>query len=249
MITRPIIKEATKEETKVATNPKARNKNKRIRIKKKKGGNKGDNKPQNENQKQQQQQGKKQANESQENHQKKSGDESKEKQSSQTNSAAGIDYKEANFYPTVSDSKVIKEVKLGSSTPLPSLVLRLLKCDFPQSSGEQTQLIFSDDSTIDGDISVSRYLARTNKDKQLYGEDVLASSEVDSWLQDFDHNNHLENLQGLNLHLTLRTYFAGKRLSLADLAIYSILKSHADKLTEQPHLNRWFLFVDSFFTD
>ncbi|CAD7952159.1 unnamed protein product [Amoebophrya sp. A25] len=133
-------------------------------------------------------------------------------------------------------------------------------------------------SCIFSSNAIGRYLARMRPDIGLYGQNFIEGGEVDSWVEYSTHE--LENpicawtfpmeqifpevthattrakmdvaacLKTLDMHLTLRTFMVGEKLTFADVHIASVLWSPIEKhkcLTEmmEPlvHLTRWYKLI------
>ncbi|GBB83543.1 hypothetical protein RclHR1_10240004 [Rhizophagus clarus] len=118
----------------------------------------------------------------------------------------------------------------------------------------------ADNNDITGTNDVARYLATTNKDLFLYGNNSESKTMVDHWVDfatDKLKTNDFKILEAafdeINHHLTLRTFLVGYKLSLADIIIWGALKNSAafnraiktGKETGGPHLIRWFNYVNS----
>jgi len=109
-----------------------------------------------------------------------------------------------------------------------------------------------------GDHTIARFLARQGASCKLYGitDDAFSTANVDQWL-DFalkdlqvQGQQFVDACKYLNLHLMLRTFFAGYGLTLADIAVWATLKAHpewsvvsGDKALQQ--LMRWFNYCDA----
>ncbi|CAG8547450.1 10520_t:CDS:10, partial [Acaulospora colombiana] len=97
---------------------------------------------------------------------------------------------------------------------------------------------------IIGTANVARYMARAYRDLDLYGSDAISATLIDQWI-DFASVNLessdfkvIETAWGeINHHLTLRTFFVGYKLTLADIILWGVLKSmrviYSDKVKLQ----------------
>eukprot|EP00967_Tisochrysis_lutea_P033798 scaffold40223_cov32-Tisochrysis_lutea.AAC.2 len=122
--------------------------------------------------------------------------------------------------------------------------------------GVSAMLVFPmDRARLLGGDAIARYFARIAPASACaYGipGDALAESEVDSWMELCANLKSVQLpsfLASLNLHLRMRTYAAGHGASLADAAIWLLLRSAGSP--EQacakagPHVKRWWAVVDS----
>ncbi|KAG0254571.1 hypothetical protein BG011_005647 [Mortierella polycephala] len=81
--------------------------------------------------------------------------------------------------------------------------------------------------------SILRYIVRSHSNT-LYGSDPASTSLIDDFIdksQDIINTSDFKTLdvifQQLNHHLTLRSYFVGHKVSVADIAIWGALKANA----------------------
>ncbi|KAF9361980.1 hypothetical protein BGX26_008152 [Mortierella sp. AD094] len=81
--------------------------------------------------------------------------------------------------------------------------------------------------------SILRYIVRSHKNT-FYGSDPSSTSLIDDFIdksQDIVNSTDFKTLdvifQQLNHHLTLRSYFVGYKVSVADIAIWGALKANA----------------------
>jgi len=136
-----------------------------------------------------------------------------------------------------------------------ALVLEHLKShnvEISISEGDKTYLK-SNNQMVDGEGSVSRYLARLFPQVGLYGSSALERSQVDSWL-DFS-NLHLKNssaidvaLKELNRCLAPATLLVGHSFTLADFAVWAALHGNSrwnnlvDGGKADAHVARWYKY-------
>ena len=94
-------------------------------------------------------------------------------------------------------------------------------------------LVFPGGETLTGDLSIARYIARQHS-KTLYGSDALSASLVDQWLEYLQHaalgcaspDDFETIVQTIEPALATNTFLAGKVMTLADLAAWSILQGN-----------------------
>ncbi|XP_006812505.1 bifunctional glutamate/proline--tRNA ligase-like [Saccoglossus kowalevskii] len=122
--------------------------------------------------------------------------------------------------------------------------------------GQTTMVRLNDDFTFNTTASICRYLARRATSLKLYGCNSLQATEVDHWF-DFSVGRlgcpaeYSDAIQYLNKVLSLRTYLVGESLSLADFAVWGVLRSNGEWLAavqkkEGPaHVTRWYKFLCS----
>ncbi|ELR17023.1 glutamine-tRNA ligase [Acanthamoeba castellanii str. Neff] len=126
---------------------------------------------------------------------------------------------------------------------------------------EITELaFFPQGDVLRGDHVIARYISRQDPSKGLAGEDAKAQSNVDQWLElalvrlskkVTDEEAFNAALRLLDAHLTLRTFFVGYGVTLADIGVWGALKLHPlwAKASQTKHANehlvRWFKYVDS----
>ncbi|XP_047138951.1 bifunctional glutamate/proline--tRNA ligase isoform X1 [Hydra vulgaris] len=109
-------------------------------------------------------------------------------------------------------------------------------------------------SSIEGDTSVAKYLARLYPNENLYGSSVLEKSQVDSWI-DFSHL-YLRSPEGindplneLNKCLEPATHLVGHSFTLADFAVWASLKGNStwESMFKKRYLHvlRWFEYCSN----
>ncbi|KAG0003671.1 hypothetical protein BGZ80_004578 [Entomortierella chlamydospora] len=88
-------------------------------------------------------------------------------------------------------------------------------------------------TTLTNISSILRYIVRSHQNT-LYGSDPSSTSLIDDFVdksQDIINSTDFKTLdvifQQLNHHLTLRSYFVGYKVSVADIAIWGALKANA----------------------
>ncbi|KAF9161062.1 hypothetical protein BGX21_010852 [Mortierella sp. AD011] len=88
-------------------------------------------------------------------------------------------------------------------------------------------------TTLTNISSILRYIVRSHQNT-LYGSDPSSTSLIDDFIdksQDIINSTDFKTLdvifQQLNHHLTLRSYFVGYKVSVADIAIWGALKANA----------------------
>jgi hypothetical protein len=106
--------------------------------------------------------------------------------------------------------------------------------------------------TINGDITVSKYLIKVSG-ASLYGKnDALLVALIDQFIEYYEKikNNDVKSIEiMLNTSLTSKTYLVGHFLTLADIMFYLLLKNNNYTVLPQtdagvlPHTNRWFSLV------
>jgi glutamyl-tRNA synthetase len=118
-------------------------------------------------------------------------------------------------------------LKIATGAPVPKLVA---SPNLPE--GTPAELIFpSTGNIMKGDHIIARYFGRTDSKAALLPQDPLQATEVDEWLQfaqalqSADGDAAVALLEKLNLHLTMRSFFVGFGLSLADLGIWAAITS------------------------
>jgi hypothetical protein len=110
--------------------------------------------------------------------------------------------------------------------------------------------------TINGDITISKYLIKVSGGS-LYGKnDVLLEALIDQYIEYYEKikNNNIKSIEiMLNTSLTSKTYLVGHFLTLADIMFYLLLKNNNYIVLPQsdagvlPHTNRWFVLVGIYF--
>ncbi|EGC35109.1 hypothetical protein DICPUDRAFT_98001 [Dictyostelium purpureum] len=109
--------------------------------------------------------------------------------------------------------------------------------------------------SLKGSYVTAKYLARSNPNLSLYGDDALSSSKIDEFIDKFVHlksEKITEFLKEMNEFLTLRSFLIGYNVTLADIVLYSrikMVKEIQDEITAKgktlPHLNRWLSHLNS----
>lgn len=122
-------------------------------------------------------------------------------------------------------------------------------------------LLLPDGDLLKGEIIISRYLSRLSPELNLCGSDPLSSTEIDVWihfatseLATAPEDTFFKLLDDLNVHLTMRTYFCGYSLSLADIVIWATLVrsqfwesvTETNKRVKYKNLIRWWTYCQSF---
>lgn len=101
---------------------------------------------------------------------------------------------------------------------------------------------------------VCRLLARNTNEKSFYGADALEKTEVDSWLTYaqgplLSKSDFTGGLEYLNKSLAAVTYLVGKRLTIADFAVFASLYANKQwqgllsKKAAPVNVNRWYNFM------
>ncbi|KAF9438245.1 hypothetical protein BGZ76_009076 [Entomortierella beljakovae] len=113
-------------------------------------------------------------------------------------------------------------------------------------------------TTLTSVSSILRYIVRS-ADNTLYGSDASSTSLIDDFIdksQDIVNTSDFKTLdvifQQLNHHLTLRSFFVGYKISVADIAIWGALKANAIFARQLKtgkdlgsYLARWFNHISS----
>lgn len=94
-----------------------------------------------------------------------------------------------------------------------------------------SETIFQKDNvriTCNRSNDVCRILAKTIAENDLYGSTAIDKTEVDHWLtysigQLCNKNEFPTSIEYLDRFLASRTYLVGKRLTIADFAIFACL--------------------------
>ncbi|KAF9117155.1 hypothetical protein BGX27_000004 [Mortierella sp. AM989] len=96
-----------------------------------------------------------------------------------------------------------------------------------------TVALSANGTTLTNISSILRYIVRSHKNT-LYGSDPSSTSLIDDFVdksQDIVNSADFKTLnvifQQLNHHLTLRSYFVGYKVSVADIALWGALKANA----------------------
>ncbi|RUS25304.1 hypothetical protein BC938DRAFT_472352 [Jimgerdemannia flammicorona] len=106
-----------------------------------------------------------------------------------------------------------------------------------------------DGQKIEGNNTVSKYLAAHATEKHLLGVSDVDHAEVDQWLTWTNTTLKVANkkeliteLKFLDDHLVTRTYLIANRLTLSDLVVYANVHPNAKSLKPStlPNLVRWF---------
>ncbi|KAF9593617.1 hypothetical protein IFM89_024301 [Coptis chinensis] len=122
-------------------------------------------------------------------------------------------------------------------------------------SGALPILQFSSGSKLHNTDVLLRYLARVAKLPNFYGKDALEAGQIDEWLEyahtSFSVGSEFENAcTRVDAYLSIRTFFVGYYLSVADIAIWSCLAGTGQrweslrKSKKYPNLVRWFNSLD-----
>eukprot|EP00795_Rhopilema_esculentum_P013436 gene13436-4307_t len=122
--------------------------------------------------------------------------------------------------------------------------------------GEHTYIDLPGSTCLNGDMAVTRYLARKFSKSGLYGKTILEATEIDHWL-DFSSAN-LKNsnsvwtaVQYLDSVLAPSTYLVGHTFTIADFAVWGSLQGNKSwdalvkKETIGQNINRWFSYCSS----
>jgi glutamyl-tRNA synthetase len=103
-----------------------------------------------------------------------------------------------------------------------------------------------------GDHIIARYFARMDSKAVLLPQDPLQATEVDEWLQfaqalqAADGDAAAALLEKLNLHLTMRSFFVGFGLSLADIAIWAAVTfKRLSSPASAVHLERFLNYLET----
>ena len=136
--------------------------------------------------------------------------------------------------------------KLSAVPEISRLLLAYLKssikCVSSISSDHLPYFVVSDGLSVAGDCAIARYFSRTiDNGSKLYGSDAIAASQIDQWL-DIYNSVDIAAIPSLfkvvNDHLSDKTYMAGQSLSLADFAIYVLIK-RGTVTNDLVHILRW----------
>ncbi|KAF8982271.1 hypothetical protein BGZ46_001552 [Entomortierella lignicola] len=131
-----------------------------------------------------------------------------------------------------------------------------------------TVALTANGTTFTNVSSILRYIVRSHENT-LYGSDPSSTSLIDDFIdksQDIINTSDFKTLdvifQQLNHHLTLRSYFVGYKISVADIALWGALKANAIFARQLKtgkdlgvYLARWFnhisaqAFVETAFAD
>ena len=112
----------------------------------------------------------------------------------------------------------------------------------PEFAGKNT--VELDSGSLHGEVSVLRFLAKSNK--SLYGSgDVVAECENDLWV-DWCVNGSF-TLEALNAALKDRIYLAGVHFGLADVVAWAYLTTHQERKVgdDAKAIKRWIKTVES----
>jgi glutamyl-tRNA synthetase len=93
--------------------------------------------------------------------------------------------------------------------------------------GNQSALYNSNEEAIVGDVNIARFLVRYGLLSNLYGNgDAWDSSQIDSWLEFYfvHQSNPSAILTFLEEYLVSKTFLVGHVLSLADVAVFQLLR-------------------------
>ncbi len=142
--------------------------------------------------------------------------------------------------------------KLSALPEISRLLLAYLKssikCVSSTSSDHLPYFVVSDGLSIAGDCTIARYFARTiDNGSKLYGSDAIVASQIDQWLDVYNSVDIAaipSLLKVVNDHLSDKTYMAGQSLSLADFAIFVLIK-RVTVTTDLVHVLRWQALVNA----
>ncbi|KAG0243638.1 tRNA synthetases class I, catalytic domain-containing protein [Mortierella sp. GBAus27b] len=121
-----------------------------------------------------------------------------------------------------------------------------------------TVALVSNGTTLTTISSILRYIVRSHQNT-LYGSDPASTSLIDEFIdksQEIVNSSDFKTLdvifQQLNHHLTLRSYFVGYKVSVADIALWGALKANAIFARQIKtgkdlgvYLGRWFNHISS----
>lgn len=127
-----------------------------------------------------------------------------------------------------------------------------LQPDSKASRDTPVILRFSDGEELSGLSTIMSYLGRcAAASTGLYGDTPLAACQIDKWLEFMPNivsGSALEfTCRSLDDYLSLRTFFVGYNLTIADIAIWGQLQAtpvwkKISSSGKTPHLSRWFEF-------
>ncbi|GJJ77614.1 glutamyl-tRNA synthetase [Entomortierella parvispora] len=99
--------------------------------------------------------------------------------------------------------------------------------------GNATVALVANGTTLTSVSAILRYIVRSHKNT-LYGASAASTSLIDEFIdrsQDIINSTDFKSLdvilQQLNHHLTLRSFFVGYKVSVADIALWGALKANA----------------------
>lgn len=112
---------------------------------------------------------------------------------------------------------------------------------------------------LKGDHTIARFIARVHA-PHLYGSDALSATKIDSWIDVASHLKREQKVEEfadmLNGYLQLRTFIVDYTPSLADIFVYSALRSSPKwselgeaKAKTLPHLFRWVKHLEHLFKE
>ena len=115
-------------------------------------------------------------------------------------------------------------------------------------------------SSISGDANIARYLCRSSSPSKSYdlyqSTNSWLASEIDQWLDIYSSYSSTDSspiqdklLPSLEKHLQNKTYIVGSSITLADIAIYVLLKrvsfTPAATASTNPALTRFFSLIQA----
>lgn len=110
--------------------------------------------------------------------------------------------------------------------------------------------------TLSFDANIAEYLVRTSPNEAasalLGGNDAWRTCQVHQWLDLYDrglYTNHVKETfpAVLNAHVADRTYLVGDSMTLADMAMWTVLRkaNFNGDTANLPHTSRWYELVSS----